>query len=65
VPIRLVANGSLERAERVDVLDLAARAELSSNRGRTETLASTRIEPSSILASLTPIASTILRSSST
>ena len=36
-----------------------------SPRGRTETLASTRIEPSSILASLTPVASRIERSSLT
>ena len=33
--------------------------------GRTDTLASTRIEPSSILASLTPVASRMARSSLT
>ena len=63
---RLVLDGPPERAHRVEVLDLAARAEARRcRRGRTDTLASTRIEPSSILASQTPVATRMARSSLT
>jgi hypothetical protein len=59
---RLVGDRATERADRVEVLDLAAGAERLAGR-RTDTFASQRIEPSSIRASDTPTARTIACSS--
>jgi hypothetical protein len=50
---RLVFDGLADEADRVDVLDLAARAEFAARR-RTETLTSARMEPSSMLPSQVP-----------
>ena len=62
----LVLDGPPERAQRVQVLDLAAGAELGvAGERRTDTLASTRIEPSSILPSDAPVATRMARSSLT
>ena len=64
LPARLVLDRTAERAHRVEVLDLATSAEGSPGR-RTDTLASTRIEPSSILASEASMATRMARSSFT
>ena len=60
--LRLEVDRALETAQRVQVLDLAARPEGSPGL-RTETLASMRIEPSSMRPSDAPVAIRMPRSS--
>jgi hypothetical protein len=55
LPLDLVVDGLLQEAEAVEVLDLAAGAELGLAAGRTDTLASQRKEPSCMLPSQMPI----------